>query len=193
MLLKQLFNQVTMATVLAGATCAVTAPVFAQGFLYPSASFFSPFAAYYQSADEEVDLALLLEQYPAFNSRLQEANLLETLENQNYLTILVPSEEAFAALSPEMKQKLTEPENMKKLMQYHMVMGQISESDFQHGSVATVLEKNSVQITSVPVGDNKIRVKLNEATASEPLAATDGVVIPLDQVLIPPEFLTETK
>ena len=199
MSLKQKLNQVTIAAILAGATCAVSAPVFAQpgfqqpGFYFPSASFFNPFAAYYQSADDEVDLALLLEQFPEFNSRLEEANLQDTLDNQDQLTVLVPSEEAFANLSPEMKEKLAEPENFKMLMQYHLVEGQIKESDFQNGSVPTVLEENSVQITSVPVGDDKVSIKLNEANASEPLAASDGMVIPIDQVLIPPEFSTSAK
>lgn len=136
---------------------------------------------------------MLLEQYPDFNSRLQEADLLETIENQDQLTVLVPSEEAFDSLSPEMKQKLAKPENMKKLMQYHMVVGQISKSDFQNGSVPTVLENNSVQITSVPVGNDQVSIKLNEANASEPLAASDGMVIPIDQVLIPNEFFTSAK
>ena len=197
MSLKQKFNQVTLAAILAGATYTATAPVFAQqpgfqqpGFYFPSASFFSPFAAYYQSADDEVDLAMLLEQepYSNFNSRLEEADLLDTLDNQDQLTVLVPSEEAFTALSPEMQEKLAEPENMKKLMQYHMVEGQISKSDFQNGSVPTLLEGNSVQIASVPVEDDKVSVKFNEANASEPLAASDGMVIPIDQVLIPPEL-----
>lgn len=194
MSLKQKLNQLTIAALLTGATYTVSAPVFAQpGFYFPSASFFSPFAAYYQSGDEGVDLALLLEQYPDFNSRLEEADLLETIENQNQLTVLVPSEEAFTSLSPEMKEKLAEPENMKKLMQYHMVVGEISKSDFQNGSVSTVLEDNSVQITSVPVGDDRVSIKLNEANASEPLAASDGMVIPIDRVLIPPELSTSAK
>lgn len=195
MSLKQLFNRITIATIVAGTTCAVTTPVlaqvFAQGFYFPSASFFSPFAAPYESEDEEPQtLAMLLQGYPDFNSRLEEANLLEFLEKQEYLTVLVPSEEAFAALSPEMQETLADSDNMQKLLEYHVVVGKIGEQDIKRQSVATVLEKNSVQITGVPVGD-KIGVKLNEATASKPFAASDGVVIPIDQVLIPPEFSAE--
>ena len=186
MSLKQLSNRVKITTVLVGATCVLTAPVLAQGFYFPDASFFSPFASYYES-DDNPDLATLLEEYPDFNSRLQTANLLESFKDQEYLTILVPSEKAFAALSPEMKQKLAKPENMKKLLQYHVVVGQIGEQDIQRRSVASVLAQNSIDITGVPVGD-KIGVKLNDAMASDPIPAADGVIIPVDRVLIPPEF-----
>lgn len=183
---KQLFNQVKITAVLAGASCVLTAPVLAQGFYFPDASFFSPSASYYQS-EENPDLAELLQQYPAFNSRLQKAKVLKSVENQEYLTVLVPSEKAFAALSPEVKQMLTKPENMEKLLQYHVIVGQISEQDIKRRSVASVLAKNSIEITGVPVGD-KIGVKLNEATANDPILATDGVVIPIDRVLIPSEL-----
>lgn len=194
MSLKQLSNRVKITAVLVGATCVLTAPALAQGlqgFYFPDASFFSPFASYYES-DDNPDLATLLEGYPDFNSRLQTANLLESFKDQEYLTILVPSEKAFAALSPEMKQKLAKPENVKKLLQYHVVVGQIDEQDIQRRSVATALAKNSIEITGVPVGD-KIGVKLNEAIASNPTPAVDGVVIPIDRVLIPPEFARESK
>lgn len=183
---KQLFNKVKITTVLTGASWIIATPVLAQGFYFPDASFFSPFASYYES-EENPALSELLQQYPDFNSRLQKAKLLKSLESQKYLTVLVPSEKAFAALSPEIKDKLAKPENMEKLLQYHMVVGQISQQDIQRRSVASVLAKNSIEITGVPVG-NKIGVKLNEATASDPIAATDGVVIPIDRVLIPPEL-----
>lgn len=127
-----------------------------------------------------------MEQYPTFNQKLEEAGLWETIQQQESLTVLVPSEAAFEALIPEAKEKLANPKTLKQVLQYHLVRGTINEADIKRRAVATQLEKSSVTITGVPEGD-KINVKLNEAAASEPIAATDGgVIIPIDRVLIPP-------
>ena len=83
------------------------------------------------------------------------------------------------------KEKLSEPETLKKVLQYHLVVGNIDEEDIKRRGVATLLEQNSVNITGVQGKDKKVTVMLNGATASEPLPATNGVVIPIDQVLIP--------
>ena len=185
MSLKKIFNKLTTAAIITGTTYTLAPSVLAQSFFYPSASFFNPFAAAYQSASE--DLVTILkydEKYEILNSNLQKAELLETIEKQNLLTILAPTNEAFAALSPELKKKLSEPENLKKVLQYHLVVGNIGQEDIQRQAVATLLKQNSVEITGVNVG-NKKEIKLNEAIASEPMLATDGVIIPIDKVLIP--------
>ncbi|MDJ0591539.1 MAG: fasciclin domain-containing protein [Pleurocapsa sp. MO_226.B13] len=187
MSLKQLLKKLTLATLLAGATYSLSNSALAQSlYYYPSASFFSPFAHSFQS-DDAVDLATILEdeKFATFNSSLQEAGLLETVEQEDLLTVLAPTEEAFAALSPELKQKLSDPETMKQVMQYHLILGSIGEEEIQRREVATLLDRNSVKITGVPTEKNKMTVKLNEATASEPLGAVNGVIIPIDEVLIP--------
>lgn len=191
MSLQQLLKKLTIVVIAVGTSYSVTNSAWAQSsfYYYPSASFFSPFAHGFESEDEDkVDLATILqdEKFATLNSSLQEAELLETINKQELLTVLAPTEEAFAALSPQVKQKLLEPENLKKVLQYHLVIGNIGEEDIKRRAVATLLEQNAVQITGVPVENNQMRVKLNEATASEPLAAANGVVIPIDRVLIPP-------
>ena len=192
MSLKQLLKQITIVAVVAGTTYSTANPAWAQFFdyYYPSASFFIPLAGGYES-EEEVDLATMLDidkKFATFNANLQKAELLKTLEKEKFITVLAPTEKAFAALSPNVQQKLSKPENLKKVLQYHLVIGNIGENDIKRRAVATVLEQNSVQITGVPLENNKIGVKLNEAKASDPLRATDGVIIPIDRVLIPPSL-----
>ncbi len=188
MSLKQLLKKITLATLLAGATFTITNSAMAQFlYYYPSASFFSPFAHGFQSADDAVDLATILEdeKFATFNSSLEEAGLLKTIEQEDLLTVLAPTEEAFAALSPELKQKLSDSETMKQVLQYHLILGSIGEEEIQRREVATLLEQNSVKITGVPTEKDKMTVKLNQATASKPLGAVNGVIIPIDEVLIP--------
>lgn len=185
MLLKKLLNQITTAAIVVGATYAIATPALAQfRFYYPSASFFSPQASRFQSEDNLDDV---LYSYPTFYSALEEADLFDTIEEQEFVTVLVPTEEAFAALSPEIQEKLAEPENLEKVLRYHLIEGKIGEADIKRQAVATLLEDNEVKITGVPEG-NKIGVKLNEAKASEPISLIDGIIIPIDQVLIPPNL-----
>ena len=184
MLLKKLLNQLTTTAIIAGTTYAIATPALAQ-FYFPPASIFLPMASIYESEDL-LYLEDMPEPYTTFSSALEETGLLETLEQQE-LTVLVPTDEAFEALSPEIQEKLAEPENLKKVLQYHIVVGQIGEADIKRQAVATLLEQNAVKIIGVKEGD-KIGVKLNEAKASEPLPANDGIIIPIDQVLIPPNL-----
>lgn len=185
---KQLLKQLTLLAFLAGTGGAIANSALAQSFYYyPSASFFSPTAYYYQS-DNDPALAEILqfgEQFATFNSNLQKTDLAETLEQEELLTVLVPTEKAFAALSPAVRQKLSDPETLEKVLQYHIIEGAITKEDIKRRQVETLLENNSIKITGVPAENDQINVQLNEAIASEPLQAYNGVVIPIDRVLIP--------
>ena len=195
---QHLLKKLVLATFLVGTTSSIGSSAFAQSFpdsfpsanyYYPSASFFSPTAYYYES-DDAVDLSMTLENenFATFKNNLQETELTKALNQEETLTVLAPTEEAFAALSPDIKEKLSNPEILKKVLQYHLVVGNIGEADIKRRGVATLLEQTSVNITGVKGNDKKLTVMLNDATASEPLPASNGVVIPIDQVLIPPNL-----
>ena len=189
MTFKKLLNQFTTAAIVAGTTYAIASPALAQ-FFFPSASFFTPMVL---QSEEEADLATMLEvnvsegKYTTLYSALEEAELIETLVEEEYLTVLAPTDAAFAALSPEIKEKLEDPDNLKKVLQYHLVEGKIGEKEIQRQAVATLLDDKEVKITGVPEG-NKVGVKFNEAKASEPSGAYNGVIVPIDRVLIPPSL-----
>ena len=158
-------------------------------FFFPSASFFSPSAAFYHSEEEltVVERLAMLPQHEDLYSQLEDAGLLDNI-SQDSFTILAPTNEAFAALSPNVKAKLSQPENLSKLLRYHLVAGIIDEQDIKRQAVATLLDKSSVQITGVPLAGNKVGVKINQSLASDPFSASNGVIIPINEVLIPPGF-----
>ncbi len=185
---QHLLKRLVLAAFLVGTTSSIGGTAFAQSFYYPSASFFSPTAYFYETGEEEAYLTAILkgEQFVTFNRNLQEAKLATKIDQEEVFTVLAPTEEAFAALSPKLKEKLSEPEILQQVMQYHLVMGNIGEKDIKRRGVATLLEQNSVNITGVQDEKQKVTVMLNDATASEPLPASNGVVIPIDRVLIPP-------
>jgi uncharacterized surface protein with fasciclin (FAS1) repeats len=162
----------------------------AQGrpFFFPSASFFSPNASIFES-EGVADIFTVLEgmkQNQEFYSQLQSSNLSEKLRGQD-LTVLAPTNEAFSKLPADVKAKLADPEKLEQLLKYHFVSGEITEEDIQRQAVATLLEQTSVSITGIPLGD-QVGVKLNDATATDPLKADNGVIISIDRVLIPPGF-----
>lgn len=163
----------------------------AQGrpFFFPSASFFSPQAAYFEQGEGSAGFLKILEgmkQHQEFYSQLQSSKVSEKVSGK-YLTILAPTDEAFSKLPADVKAKLADPEKLKQILTYHFVAGKITEEDIQRQAVATLLEQTSVSITGIPLGD-RVGVKLNDATATDPLRADDGVIISIDRVLIPPGF-----
>ncbi|MBF2020795.1 MAG: fasciclin domain-containing protein [Hydrococcus sp. C42_A2020_068] len=170
----------------AGVSTLLSFPVLAQ-YYYPPSSFFQPTANYYESEQEPiVDILLKSGEFKTFNAYLKETGIVETLKGEKMLTIFAPTNEAFEALPENVREKLSQPENLEKVLKYHLVAGLIAEEDIKRGEIATI-EGHSVKITGVPIGD-RVGVKLNEAMASDPLKANDGTIVPIDEVLLPPNF-----
>ncbi|MEM9273598.1 MAG: fasciclin domain-containing protein [Cyanobacteria bacterium P01_F01_bin.143] len=190
MVFQQNFKKLLLGVGIASSAIAFSSVSVAQSpFFFPSASFFSPSAAFLQSEDS-VDVVQMLESLPQHETlylQLEDADLLEKLPQES-VTILAPTNEAFAALSPTVKAKLSNPNNLTKLLQYHVVVGIIGEQDIQRQAVATLLEQSSVKITGIPLAGNKVGVKINQSIASKPISADNGVIIPINEVLIPPGF-----
>lgn len=175
------------------ATCSVMwgSLALAQGrsFFFPSASFFSPQASVLENGEGDGNFLAILEEmetHKEFYSQLTSSKVSEEVSGE-YLTVLAPTDEAFASLPADVQAKLADPAKLEQLLTYHFIEGEIKEEDIQRRAVATLLEQTSVSITGVPVG-NEVGVKLNDATATDPLLAEDGVIIAIDRVLIPPGF-----
>ena len=116
----------------------------------------------------------------------------QELEQGGPVTVLAPTDKAFENLakeSPELFSKLTDPRNKEVLndvLLYH-----VSGDPFQFGPGAkfdSVLENDGAKFSGNPFfgqfqnGDQTI----NTGPAS--VSANGSVVIPVDQVLIPPGF-----
>ncbi|MGL5875680.1 MAG: fasciclin domain-containing protein, partial [Xenococcaceae cyanobacterium] len=106
---------------LTGGTLLVGMPALAQ-FFYPSSSFFQP-AAFYLQQEEIPTLEEFLDQNQAkvFVSKLNEVNLINSLEKERPLTVFAPTDAAFAALPPTIQKKLSDPKNLQKVLKYHLV------------------------------------------------------------------------
>lgn len=179
------FKKITSSLSVVAISILTGVPIFAQGF-YPPLYLFQPQAgSNYPYRDRETNLLNALERESNFAnlvSELEEAGLTETLQTEQ-LTVLAPTDTAFNALPDEVFDQLTEPDNLERVLKYHLVAGQVSQEAIDRGEIQT-LEGSIVTITN----DNN-SVSLNNAEANQPpIKATNGVIIEIDEVLLPPDF-----
>jgi uncharacterized surface protein with fasciclin (FAS1) repeats len=124
--------------------------------------------------------------FDTLTSLIEAAGLESTLKQGQY-TIFAPTDAAFAALPPETLQRLQKPENKKtltRILQYHVIPGQLTASQLKTGELQTV-EKKSVNIQ---VNTNANQITVNNAQVIESdIQANNGVIHAINQVLIPPD------
>ncbi|WP_026098396.1 fasciclin domain-containing protein [Kamptonema formosum] len=175
----------------AGASLLIGLPALGQ-YYYPYSLFNPSSRPLLESSDEEpsvVELVTANNSLKTLARALQVAGLTDTLAGKGNFTILAPTDRAFEALPPGAVEELLKPQNKEKLLKilnYHVIAGKVSESDFQKGEVKTV-EGNSVKITVDQPGN---QIKFNQATLNPPsIPATNGVIIVIDKVLIPPDSI----
>lgn len=160
-------------------------PMLAQGF-YPPLYLFQPQAgSNYPYRDSNGNLLNTLQGESDFENLvdgLKQTGLTETLQTEQF-TVLAPTDSAFDALPDEVFDKLSEPENLNRVLQYHLVTGEVSEEEIAQGEIQTV------EGSTVTIAQSNSGVSLNGATAEQPpIQTTNGVIIRIDKVLLPPGF-----
>lgn len=118
------------------------------------------------------------------SSVINEADLSNTLGEGGPYTVFAPSDQAFAALPAETRERLLREENrplLRQILTYHVVPGSLTANQLQPGQVQTQAG-NSV---NVQVDGQQVRV--NEARVIQPdLQASNGVVHIVDRIILPP-------
>lgn len=170
---------------LVGISGAICLPIIARPYYYPPSSFFQPTANYFQSEDELnlVEMLGTLDEFQTLTDKLKVAKLVESLKQEQPITFFAPTDKAFQALPSDIHKKLSQPENLEKVLKYHIFLGLVTEDDIKRGKITT-LEGESIQISGTSIND-KIVPLLNEAQASEAIKASNGVIVPINSVLIP--------
>lgn len=181
-----------------GASTLISLPVVAQN--YYSAGIFNPRTnRTSRSVDGtiagEFDKAIKYYQdFQNFAEAIQQAGLMEQFKTQSgknnevQYTVFVPTDEAFAALPEATKKELFKPENKDKLVEllnYHIVSGVVSDQDVAAGKVKTVSE----QTIEINLDTTEDKITLNESSViKSSQRATNGVIVLIDQVLIPSDL-----
>jgi len=103
---------------------------------------------------------------------------------QGPVTIFAPTDEAFAKLPPEQLEALLRPENkdqLVKILTNHVVPGKaLEENDLKRTRSAKTVAGEDVKIELV-----RGRVRVDGARVSGDFNAANGVVVPIDSVLLP--------
>lgn len=158
-------------------------PVFPQTS-YPLINLFQPNAnsGYSYRNGNLVDSLENNPDFENFVAEIESAGLTKKLQKAE-LTLLAPRDDAFNALSDDVFKRFSESENRQKVLQYHLIPGKVSQKDIDRGMVQT-LGGDIVTIAS-----NKSGYTLNNALPTyPPTVASNGVIIEIDRVLLPPGF-----
>lgn len=129
----------------------------------------------------------LIENNPSlrtFSSVIDEADLGDTLNQGNPITIFAPSDQAFEALPAATRERLLRDENrqvLRQILTYHVVPGSLTANQLQSGQVQT----QAGESVNVQVDGQQVRV--NDAQVIQPdLQAANGVVHIVDRIILPP-------
>ena len=158
-------------------------------FFYPDASFFNPSANLYRGSKTTPLQWLETHEAQVFGFLISTNNLKSALTtNNNPLTIIAPTDKAFAKLPTAIRERLSEPGQMEKLLKYHLIPRIISDDELKQGKIKT-LEGSSVQISGRLLSNQNTEIKFNEAVAERAIGFNDNlIVIVVEQVLLPPNF-----
>jgi uncharacterized surface protein with fasciclin (FAS1) repeats len=114
------------------------------------------------------------------------AGLVETLQGEGPYTVFAPTDEAFAAL-PEgtLDALLANPEELKKVLLYHVVEGKVTSDQVVGMTEATSVEGSPIAIS---VKDDTVYLNDSAKVVTADVAASNGVIHIIDAVLLPPEM-----
>jgi uncharacterized surface protein with fasciclin (FAS1) repeats len=132
-----------------------------------------------------VDVAVAAGSFNTLVAAVQAAGLVDALSADGPLTVLAPTDDAFAALPAGLVDCLLLPENKDALTQiltYHVISGEVMSGDLTAGDVPTLQGENvTVDLTN--------GVKFNNATVVQAdVTASNGVIHAIDAVLVPPSI-----
>jgi uncharacterized surface protein with fasciclin (FAS1) repeats len=129
-----------------------------------------------------VDTAVAAGSFNTLAKLLTDAGLVETLKGAGPFTVFAPTDEAFAKVPADTLAKLAADKAMlTKVLTYHVVAGKVMAADIKPGDVPTVAGPT----VKLSVADGKVMV--NGATVvTADVAASNGVIHVIDQVILPP-------
>ena len=135
-----------------------------------------------------VETAIAAGSFETLVAAVTAADLGDALSAEGPLTVLAPTDDAFAALPAGLVDCLLLPENKEALsaiLTYHVIDGLVMSGDLTDGDVPTLQGEN----VTVDLTDG---VKFNNATVVQAdVTTSNGVIHAIDAVLVPPSIDVE--
>lgn len=133
-----------------------------------------------------VDTAVGAGDFTTLAAALEAADLVSTLKGKGPFTVFAPTDAAFAKLPAGTVETLLKPENKQKLVDvltYHVVPGKVMAADVVGLDEAKAVNGKMIDVV---VDGNAVKVNQANVTATD-IAASNGVIHVIDQVILPPE------
>lgn len=131
-----------------------------------------------------VETAAAAGDFKTLTAALESAGLIDTLKGDGPFTVFAPTDAAFRKLPAGTVDDLLKPENkdqLRKILTYHVVAGEVPASTASTLERAETLEGSSFSIRSA---DGKLNI--NDATVVKAdIRASNGVIHVIDTVLLP--------
>ncbi|MDO8681398.1 MAG: fasciclin domain-containing protein [Acidobacteriota bacterium] len=135
-----------------------------------------------QGTKDIVDVAVAAGSFKTLVAAVQAANLVEVLKRPGPLTVLAPTDEAFAKIpKADLDALMKDKAKLAAVLQYHVLAGNVSAADLKMMKDFGTVQGKRIQISSAGA-----TLKINNATIIKPdVPASNGVIHVIDTVLMP--------
>jgi uncharacterized surface protein with fasciclin (FAS1) repeats len=122
-------------------------------------------------------------QFSTLVTAVTEAGLVETLSGEGPFTVFAPTNDAFDKL-PEgaLERLLANPDELKKVLTYHVVSGEVKATDVVKLSKAATVQGQEI---SIKVDGEMVKLNGNTTVTATDIMASNGVIHVIDTVLLP--------
>jgi transforming growth factor-beta-induced protein len=138
-----------------------------------------------------VEIAASDENFSTLVTAVDAAGLVETLSSEGPFTVFAPTNDAFAALPPDVLDALlADTELLTEVLLYHVVSG-----DVRAETVVTLDEAETVggEIVSVTTNDDGVFLNDSTAVVQTDIVASNGVIHVIDTVLVPSSVMARVR
>jgi len=135
-------------------------------------------------AQDIVATAMAAGTFNTLAQALTAADLVATLQGEGPFTVLAPTDEAFARIPAEdLAALLADKEALTKVLLYHVIAGSVPS-----GTVVTLSEAETVQGGKIMIAvvDGKVVLNGGTTVTATDIAASNGIIHVIDNVLMPP-------
>ena len=135
-----------------------------------------------QGTKDIVEVAVAAGSFKTLVAAVQAAGLVDVLKRPGPLTVLAPTDEAFAKIpKADLDALMKDKVKLAAVLQYHVLAGNVSSADLKMMKDFGTVQGKRIQISSAGA-----TLKINNATiVKADISASNGVIHVIDTVLLP--------
>lgn len=132
-----------------------------------------------------VETAMAVDDFSTLVELVVAADLVETLQGEGPFTVFAPTNEAFEKVDEATLQAVAaDQELLRSVLLYHVVPGRVTSQEVVNLTEApTALEGKNI---AIEVRDGSVVLNGNATVTMVDVAATNGVIHVIDNVILPP-------